>query len=397
MHAFQRTRTRDERPDAPGWFQRLAGYLGSKSPDVGSRTASGDPLLEFPAESMDATEGAWNAPPDSAEPFALGALQGWFTPRRAMLIAAALCLLIGGASLAIPRLLVLPVTAQKPRDGQLTIETRPSRLEVLLDGEPRGATPLTLAVPPGPHSVTIRNGSDERVVPLTIESGAEINQYFEMPVAERVSVSGRLSVVTDPPGARVSVDGRPQGISPVTVADLPDGQHRITVTTDGGSLQRTVTVVAGSTASVVFSLPKISGPVGGWLSVDAPFDVELIERQEVIGTTGATRTMLAAGQHDLMLANRTLGYQESRTVEIVAGKTTSIRVEPPKVPVSMNARPWAEIMMDGTSVGQTPIANMLVPLGSHEVVFRHPQFAEVRQTVIVTAKGPNRIAADLTK
>jgi hypothetical protein len=82
---------------------------------------------------------------------------------------------------------------------------------------------------------------------------------------------------------------------------------------------------------------------------------------------------------------------------VTAGKTTAIRVEPPKTSVSVNARPWAEIVLDGTSVGLTPIANLLVTVGSHEVVFKHPQFAERKQSVIVTVKGPNRIAADLTK
>jgi hypothetical protein len=31
------------------------------------------------------------------------------------------------------------------------------------------------------------------------------------------------------------------------------------------------------------------------------------------------------------------------------------------------------------------------------MVFRHPQLGERKQTVMVTAKGPNRIAVDLTK
>jgi hypothetical protein len=81
----------------------------------------------------------------------------------------------------------------------------------------------------------------------------------------------------------------------------------------------------------------------------------------------------------------------------MAGQTTPIRVDPPKVSVSVNARPWAEVLLDGSSVGQTPIANLLVAVGPHEMVFRHPQLAERRQTITVTAKGPNRVAADLTR
>ena len=94
---------------------------------------------------------------------------------------------------------------------------------MVIDGERRGATPLKLALAPGAHTVTIRSGSDERVVPLTIAAGADITQYFEMKAAEPAAVVGRLSVVTDPPGARVAVDGKPRGISPITVADLTAG------------------------------------------------------------------------------------------------------------------------------------------------------------------------------
>ena len=169
------------------------------------------------------------------------------------------------------------------------------------------------------------------------------------------------------------------------------------MTSDAGSAERTVMVTAGGTASVMFSLPKASGPVGGWLSISAPFDVEVAENDDVIGSSGASRIMLAAGRHDIMLANRSLGYQDARRIDVTAGKTTAIRVDPPKVSVSVNARPWAEVVLDGNNLGQTPIANLLVAVGSHEIVFRHPQLGDRKQTVMVTVKGPNRIAVDLTK
>jgi hypothetical protein len=212
-----------------------------------------------------------------------------------------------------------------------------------------------------------------------------------------VVVAGSLSITTDPPGARVSVDGKARGNSPLTVADLAAEPHKITVTNDAGTVERTVAVAAGSTTSVMFALPKASGPMAGWLSIAAPFDVEVTENRDVIGTSGSSRIMLAAGRHDLVLANHTLGYQETRRIDVTAGQTESIRVDAPKASVSVNARPWAEILVDGSNVGQTPIANIQISVGTHEMVFRHPQFGERKQTIVVTAKGPNRITADLTK
>ena len=123
----------------------------------------------------------------------------------------------------------------------------------------------------------------------------------------------------------------------------------------------------------------------------------LLKHEDVIGTSGTSRIMLAAGRHDITIINSSLGYQEPRRVEVTAGKTIAVRVDPPKVSVSVNARPWADVTLDGNSVGQTPLSNLSVTVGTHELVFRNPQFAERRQTIVVTAKGPNRIATDLTK
>jgi PEGA domain-containing protein len=285
-----------------------------------------------------------------------------------------------------------------PRTGSLTIATQPEAAEVMIDGERRGTTPLTVALAAGMHTVTIQHDGDTRVVPLTIAAGAEVTQHFEMKTRETVPQFGRVSVTTEPPGAKVSIDGHPSGVAPIVIADLTAEEHTITVASDSGSSERKVIVTAGNTASLMFSLSsKSSGPVGGWLSVSSPFDVEVAENNDVIGASRASRIMLAAGRHDVMLTNRSLGFQEARKIEVAAGKTTTLRIEPPHVSVSVNARPWADVLLDGANIGQTPIANLLVTVGSHELVFRNPQLGERKQTVLVTAGGPNRIATDLTK
>jgi len=283
------------------------------------------------------------------------------------------------------------------RNGTLTIDTRRILSEVLVDGERRGTTPLTLALTSGVHTITVRSGSDERVVPLTIPAGTHIIQYFDMKAAEPVAALGRVFVATDPSGARVAIDGQLRGTSQLNVPDLTAAEHIVTVTGAAGTAERRVTVTAGHTASLTFLLPKVSGPVGGWVSIAAPFDVEVVENSQIIGTNRMNQIMLAVGRHDVMLMNRSLEYEEARTIVVTAGETMVIRIVPPTVPVSVNARPWAEIMLDGNSVGQTPIANLPVTVGPHEIVFRHPQFADRKQTVMVTAKGANRIATDFTK
>jgi hypothetical protein len=282
--------------------------------------------------------------------------------------------------------------------AKLSVETRPAGAEVVVDGQRRGTTPLSVAISPGNHTLIVRRGTDTRTVPLTIAAGTEIAEHFELAAVDApFPVPGRISIVTDPPGAHVVVDGQPRGVSPTTVADLSPATHTVGVSSGEGSAERVVTVEPGGTTSVVFSRLSASAPLAGWLSVDAPFDVQIAERGEVVGTSGTTKIMLATGAHDLVVSNERLGYEEARRTNIAAGKVTSVKVTPPKVPLNINARPWGEVVVDGVVVGQTPLANLPVPIGTHEVVFRHPQFGERRQTIVVTAHGPNRVTADFTK
>jgi hypothetical protein len=284
-----------------------------------------------------------------------------------------------------------PVQPMEPRPARVTLDTRPAGAEVLINEEVRGLTPLTLSLKPGHHVITIRRGSEDRSVPLEVAAGAEVTQYLEFPAA-----ATKLSVITEPPGARVVIDGEARGVSPITVGDLAAARHTVTVTGASGPVERMVTTEAGTTMSVVFSLPKASSLEVGWLAIAAPFEVTVLERTDVVGTSASSKIMIPAGRHELDLVNESLGYQDHRRVEIGSGKTSSVRVDA-RAPLSANARPWADVVIDGTPVGQTPIANVFLSLGTHQVVFRHPELGERRQSVVVTARGPNRVAVDLVR
>jgi len=65
--------------------------------------------------------------------------------------------------------------------------------------------------------------------------------------------------------------------------------------------------------------------------------------------------------------------------------------------VNLNAVPWAEVWIDNKRIGETPIGNVPLPIGPHEVVFRHPQFGEKRQAIEVTASAPVRVSIDMRK
>jgi hypothetical protein len=145
--------------------------------------------------------------------------------------------------------------------------------------------------------------------------------------------------------------------------------------------------------------PSAAAPVTrstGWLTVSAPDTMRIVEGGNQVGTSDG-RLSLPEGHHELELVNDTSGFRVSHTVKVVAGKTASISVEFPKVAVALNAAPWADVWIDGERIGQTPVGNFPLTVGTHELLFRHPDLGEQRQVVTVTLGGPVRFSADLTR
>jgi hypothetical protein len=231
-----------------------------------------------------------------------------------------------------------------------------------------------------------------RVIPLTVSAGAEVSQYLEFAEAP---VVGQLAVQSDVAGARVFIDGTERGVAPLTISDLTPGNHEVVLRTEDATARHTVTVQAGATASLVVPLGSSAGPVSGWVSVKSPFRLEIYEEARLLGTTDADRLMLASGRHQLELVNEALGYRTTRVVQVPPGKTLAMTIDVPRGVVNLNATPWAEVWIDGQRAGETPIGNLSVPIGQHEIVFRHPQLGEKRHAVAVTLGAPVRLSVDM--
>ena len=65
--------------------------------------------------------------------------------------------------------------------------------------------------------------------------------------------------------------------------------------------------------------------------------------------------------------------------------------------MALNAQQWADVWIDGERVGETPIGNVSVPIGPHEIVFRHPQLGEQVVRATVTAGEAARVSVDMRK
>ena len=201
--------------------------------------------------------------------------------------------------------------------------------------------------------------------------------------------TGRIQVETQPPGARVLLDGKPAGESP-TILEVPAGRHTLTLASGSGSVRRTVRVEAGKT--IVVDVPIFSG----WVDVNAPIILDVAEDGKSIGSTEQNRLLLRPGRHVLTFSNRDLDYTSTHTVDVEPGEVKTLNLDP-RGSANLNASPWAEVWIDGKKAGETPLANLQVPLGTHEIVFKHPQFGERRMTTTIRANAPVALSVDMSK
>jgi PEGA domain len=281
--------------------------------------------------------------------------------------------------------------------GSLRVESDPPGAQVRLNGQSRGVTPLSLEVPAGNYTLTVQHGAGIKEIPVSVTDGAatvhHISWADQPAVTPQKGQKGQLSIGTDPSGGDVTVDGVTRGAAPLTLRDLAVGEHRVVVRARGTTYTRTVQIGAGTTASLFFGNGQARPP--GSIAIESQVPVQVFENKRLIGTSQMDRIILPAGEHALEFVADSVGFRATQTVVVSADQTTAVPVELPKVVVSINALPWAEVFIDGARIGETPLGNLQQTLGPHEIVFRHPQLGERHMNVVVTTKDANRISMDM--
>jgi hypothetical protein len=117
----------------------------------------------------------------------------------------------------------------------------------------------------------------------------------------------------------------------------------------------------------------------GGLAINAAVPVEVYRGDEHLGSTPLTLQLPTGPQ---TLEYRYQGLRQTLTHLIAADATATASISF-LTRVQINAKPWAQVFIDGirkTPIGQTPLGDVQVPLGS-VLVFQNPGFADKRHRV----------------
>ena len=193
------------------------------------------------------------------------------------------------------------------------------------------------------------------------------------------------------PGAPLTSGVAPPTAGPATSAATPPAAAP-PVNTQAAS------TTAAPPAANQTALAGIGGPASaagaagrfGGLTVTSRIDLQVFEGGKALGSTAAPLA-LAEGTHSLELVNETLGFRHTQSVSVRGGRMLTLNIDVPKGRLSINAIPWADVDINGLASGQTPLANVLLPIGTHQITFRHPELGTRTQTVVVKVDGSSKV------
>jgi hypothetical protein len=232
--------------------------------------------------------------------------------------------------------LAVALLPQPEPTGSLAVSTEPAGATVVVDGEPRGQTPITVdALSPGEHRLEVSlDGYDPADRITTVVGGERADVAIALtPGTPR---PGRIIATASREDAFLIVDGLSRGRVPITLEQIAPGTHAIRVVAQGATpFEMECTIRFGETCTV--DAPLVAAPVA--VSIRAHHGARFVDGA-TLRVDGEARELpfegeLPPGEHLVELSAE--GYEPfSRTIALSTGD------EPASLDVELTPLPIAE-------------------------------------------------------
>ena len=159
----------------------------------------------------------------------------------------------------------------------------------------------------------------------------------------------------------------PSGPAPAAPSTMPAGTQTPLAALPAANSSSALNTAAPAAPTTV----PVENAIGK-LAVSSPIAAEIYLNGRYLGSTPITLELPAGRQ---TLEYRHAELRTTANYEIKADRTTAASVMF-RATVQINARPWAQVYLDGTkrqSLGQTPLSGVTVPIGG-VLIFENPNF-----------------------
>lgn len=163
----------------------------------------------------------------------------------------------------IERMVDLSDAAQTAQDfslreafGKISITSNPTGADVSLDGTSYGLTPFNNDhFPVGTYDLKLAMANAKDIIDtISVTEGTTLTKHYALDLA-----LGSLSIVTEPAGASVTIDGKATDLlTPCTITGLNEGTHMISLTLTGYlPWSNEISVASGATSQLSIPLTKM--------------------------------------------------------------------------------------------------------------------------------------------
>jgi serine/threonine protein kinase/TPR repeat protein len=270
--------------------------------------------------------------------------------------------------------------------ASLSVLSEPTGAQILLDGKPPQAPQNTFTrVPFGTHQITATLDDYEPIKQdIQVHRGMAREMRLQLKPSQDFAA---LSVLTEPAGAEVLLDGKPPQTPPGTFTHVPFGSHQITATLDDFEpIRQEVQVHRGMAREMRLQL-KPSQEIAALSVSSEPAGAEILLDGKAPQTPPNTFTHVPFGSHQI---TATLDDFEpiKQDIQVHRGMAREMRLQlkPSQeiAALSVLSEPaGAEILLDGKPPQAPPNTFTHVPFGSHQITATLDDFEPIKQDIQV--------------
>ena len=192
---------------------------------------------------------------------------------------------------------------------------------------------------------------------------------------------GYLNVYSDPPLARVYLNGEYIGKTPIKNYKLLEGTYALKIVRPNyREHKENITITPGETTDINATLTPI-----GFLSINSePSGAEVFIDENYVGET-PLEIEVPTGNHTLTLTkNEYEQYSTNLTLSSGERKEITVKLVPTFGYMSVKSdKENAKVYIDGKYLGNTPIAQYKLPVGSHVLEIKHPSCKDYKANITI--------------
>lgn len=245
-------------------------------------------------------------------------------------------------------------------DAVLEVESTPVGASLFVDNDLVGRTPVSTKIAAGTYSLRLEHPDyQKKTVMVRIASGERAVKTINLDPFYILEIPG------NPPDALVKIDGSFQGKTPTTIT-WEKQTCELVIEKDGWSAYRKNLVLDPGKNVIEFSLERASVT----LSVRTdPDSAQVYLDGEFVGKT-PFRENVSPGSRTLRIQKEGFRAEEQQvSLRSDTDLTFTLR-ESQSIQIKLSAHPWAEVFIDGKSVGNIPpIKEISITVGPHTFEF----------------------------